>query len=196
MVAREFGDKRDLGISISKKFTYFGYIAGIYNGAALNNLDVDNAKDAGLRLEAYPIKGLTLAGVAYGSIGARDTKPTKDRLEADVKLEMSNAILQGEYIRAWNGGGDARAAGHGFYAAAGYTFFDALQPMVRLGYLDTDLDEDLDPAKGGKDEGWEYNLGLNYTLMQQARLMASFARVDYQTKKDVNEFILAAQLTL
>ncbi|MGA9519932.1 MAG: hypothetical protein WBV82_00630 [Myxococcaceae bacterium] len=46
-------------------------MAGVYNGAALNNLDDDNAKDAALRLEAYPLDGFVLAGVVYSSFGQR-----------------------------------------------------------------------------------------------------------------------------
>jgi len=59
-----YGDRRDTGLRLWKTFPKWGYSAGIFNGPGLNNLDNNNQKDVALRLEAYPIKGLTIAGVS------------------------------------------------------------------------------------------------------------------------------------
>ncbi len=61
-VSKTYGDKRDLGLRLTKKFPKWGYSAGLFNGSGLNKLDNNNQKDVALRLEAYPVAGLTRRG--------------------------------------------------------------------------------------------------------------------------------------
>ncbi|HEV8320515.1 MAG TPA: porin [Myxococcota bacterium] len=200
-VSREFGDKRDLGVRLAKTFKYFGYSAGVFNGAGLNNLDVDNSKDVGLRLEAYPIEGLMVGAVGYvsvGPLGAGNNANNKDRYEADLRFERWNFLFQGEYIRAHDVAADGTATdAHGFYAAVAYTFFGHLQPVVRLGYFDPDLSADLMPASAAaKDEFWHLDVGVNwYIVKQEARLSAVYSRFEFDDKTPNNELILAGQLS-
>jgi len=202
IVSSLFGDKRDLGMRIAKQFARWGYHAGIYNGQGLNNLDTNNQKDVALRLEAYPVKGLTLAGVTYDSIGYRSRAGTKDRWEGDVRYESGPLLVQAEYIRARDiakDGADAVTA-HGFYAAVGYTLKELvphgdLQPVVRVGYVDPDTSKDLDPTMGTSDELWHYDVGASYFLQgHEMKLQASYQRQQFQTKPAVNEVIVAAQV--
>jgi hypothetical protein len=198
-----FGDKRDLGVRLAKTFPKWGYSAGVFNGAGLNNLDNNNQKDVALRLEAYPIKGLTIAGVTYDSIGYRRRGGTKDRWEGDVRYEAGPYLVQAEYIRGRDVSKDGAAAvtGHGFYVAAGYTFKKVplplqgdLQPVVRVGYLDPDTAQDL-PATATSDELLHYDVGLNYYLRgHEAKLQASYQRQQLDDKPANNQLILAAQV--
>ena len=71
IISSTFGDKRDLGLRIEKKFKKLGYSAGVFNGQGLNNFDSNVQKDLALRLEAYPVEGLTIAGVTYDSVMQR-----------------------------------------------------------------------------------------------------------------------------
>ena len=202
VVSSLFGDKRDLGIRVAKQFTKWGYHAGIYNGAGANNLDGNNQKDVALRLEAYPVKGLTIAGVTYDSVGYRRRAGTKDRWEGDVRYESGPFLVQAEYIRGRDIAKDRADAvtAHGFYAAFGYTLKDKalhgeLQPVVRVGYVDPDTSKDLDPTMGGSDELWHYDVGANYYLQShEMKLQASYQRQQFQTKAAVNEIIIAAQV--
>ncbi|MCL2258460.1 MAG: OprO/OprP family phosphate-selective porin [Cystobacterineae bacterium] len=193
MVSREFGDKRDLGIRFSKNFKYFGYSAGIFNGAGQNVLDVDNAKDIAVRLEVYPVKGLVLAGVAYMTLGSRKEN-AKDRYEADLRYEQGPFLLQAEYIRARDVKNSAASVnGQGFYSAIAWTFWDMLQPCVRVGYMDPNVK--LKKASGGKDRSWQFDAGLNYYLRkQEVKFQLSYSRVQYRELKSSNEFILAGQV--
>ncbi|MGE0550873.1 MAG: porin [Kofleriaceae bacterium] len=200
--SRQFGDKRDLGIRVMKSFTKWGYHAGIYNGSGLNNRDNNNQKDVALRLEAYPIKGLTLAGMTYDSIGYRNRAGTKDRWEADVRYETGPFLVQAEYIRARDITADGAdpIKGHGVYGAVGYTIthpslHGELQPVVRVGYLDTNTEADLNPAMGGSDELVHYDIGANYYLeAHEMKIQASYQRQQFDTKTPVNEVIVAAQV--
>jgi hypothetical protein len=126
-------------------------------------IDSDRAKDAGLRLEVYPIKGLTIAGVAYGTIFDRQGN-VRDRLEADLRLELADLIVQGEYINATTGAKARRLKGQGAYGAIAYTFIERLQPAFRVGILDINTD-DLAP-RTVQESGVQrqFELGLNYLL--------------------------------
>lgn len=204
LISSLFGDKRDLGVRLAKTFKKWGYSAGLFNGQGANNLDTNIQKDVALRLEAYPVEGLTLAGVTYDSIGVRDKAGTKDRWEADVRYDHGPYLVQAEYLRARDvtkDGADPVSA-QGFYAAVAYTFKDKrlcgdLQPVLRVGYVDPDTSKNLDPAMGGSDELWHYDIGVNYYLKShEMKLQGSYQRQQFQSKTpNVNEIILAAQVS-
>ena len=188
LVSRQFGDRRDLGLRIAKTTKYFGYSAGIFNGGGLNNLDTNNQKDLGLRLEGYPLAGVTVAGVVYGSVGQRYQAGTKDRYEVDLRFEQGPILFQGEYIYAR----DITVTdgpsfnGQGFYAAAGYTFFEMLQPILRVGYIDPNTGVDANHM-------WEYNIGLNYYIRKhESKLQLNYSH--FPNSRFENELILAAQV--
>lgn len=197
LVSREFGDKRDIGLRMSKAFEDFGYSAGVFNGAGQNNLDTNNDKDIALRLEGYPTPGLVIAGVVYASLGERNSY-VKDRYEADVRFERGPFLLQAEYIRAHDMGKAAPATdAQGFYGALAWTLFDVLQPCLRVGYLDPDVRANVDPTTaGGKDEVWHVDAGLNYYLRKnEAKVQLAYSRFQFDTRSANNEIILAGQVS-
>lgn len=196
LVSRQYGDARDLGVKLDSKLgEHFYYFAGLYNGAGLNRRDDDRQKDAALRLEAYPVKGMMVGVVGYAGIGERGESRTRDRVEADLRIEQSNALLQVEYLRGWDGPtSTTRVEGHGFYAALGYTVFGVLQPAVRVGGLDTDLSQDL-PA-GKSDEVWHYEAALTYLLQgNQAKLALSYSFFDFDDSPGRGELIALGQVS-
>ncbi|CAN5900329.1 hypothetical protein BH11MYX2_BH11MYX2_09240 [soil metagenome] len=202
IVSSTYGDKRDLGLKIAKTMPKWGYYVGLFNGAGANNLDGNNQKDVAVRLEAYPVKGLTIAGVTYNSLFYREKEGTKDRYEADLRYEAGNFLFQSEYIRAHDvGAKNAKTNSQGFYAALAYTLKDPslhgdLQPLVRVGMLDPNVDKDVDPTMaGGSDERWDYAVDLNYYLKgHEMKLQASYERQQFDDKTANNEIILAGQV--
>lgn len=204
LVSRKFGDRRDIGLKITKKFEYFSYYAGVFNGEGQNNLDTNDQKDIALRLEVYPVKGLTLGVVGYTSIGDRDLVGTKDRIEGDLKFEHSGFLLQAEAIRGWDVVGTAAASskieGQGFYVLAGYTFFDKLQPVVRIGSVDPEVgrDENGSTTIDRNDEITAYEFGINYYLKQhdaKVQLAGSFFDPEQRVQKTTFDLILATQIS-
>ena len=201
-VSVQYGDRRDLGMRLAKTFEKWGYSAGVFNGPGLNNLDNNNQKDVALRLEAYPIKGLTIAGVTYDSVGYRQRAGTKDRWEGDVRYEGGPYLVQAEYIRSRDVTRDKAdpVNGQGFYVAAGYTLKKTplplhgdLQPVVRVGYLDQDADHDA-PA-GATDELVHYDVGVNYYLRaNEMKLQAVYEHQHFDDKPANNQVIVAAQV--
>jgi len=223
------GDKRDLGLRVEKTFPMFGYVAGIYNGNTLNNFDNNNQKDLSLRLEVYPVKGMTIAAMAYDSVGYRTRAGTKDRWEGDFRYDTGEFLVQAEYIRANDvrtsdaqPGADGKdcidaTAGkcnaQGGYVALGYTIKDLgegdwkgnLQPVVRFGFWDNDLDHDgTDATLKNQIERTDYEVGVNYYLRNhEAKLQISYDRQQFKNPDvaagalpphpAVNEIILAGQ---
>ncbi len=183
LVSKQFGDKRDIGVRLSKAFPFFGYTAGIVNGTEANKLDTNDEKDLTLRLEAYPVKGLVVAGVVYATVGGRNTN-AKDRYEGDVRFESGPLLVQAEYIAARDVDASAAATNsQGFYGAAGWTLFDVLQPCVRVGFLDLGTDT------------WHFDGGLNYYLRKnEAKLQISYSRYEFETGPGKNEVIVAGQV--
>lgn len=204
LISRKFGDRRDLGLKITKKFDYFSYYVGVFNGEGQNNLDTNDQKDIAGRLEAYPFKGLTVAVAGYTALGDRDLAGTKDRIEGDIKLEHSGFLLQAEAIRGWDvtgsGANRTKLAGQGFYVVAGYTLFDKLQPVVRIGSLDPAVGKDEMGAAAAdpNDEITTYEFGLNYYLKQhdaKLQLAGSFFHPEQKSQKTTFDLILAAQVS-
>lgn len=195
-VSREFGDKRDLGLRLSKIYSYFGFSAGIFNGVGQNNLDTNNAKDVALRIEGYPLTGLAIGAVGYATAGKRRIN-AKDRVELDLRWENYGFLLQSEVIIANDLVNKTRTRSGGFYVAAAYTFKDTWQPIARIGHLDPNLKSNLDPTTAkGRDELWHYDLGINYYVKKnQAKIQGVFQRWSYNDKKAENQFILATQLS-
>jgi hypothetical protein len=208
LVSRLYGDKRDLGFKIEKKFEYVGYLLGLYNGQGQNNLDTNDQKDISLRLEVYPVKDVTIGVVGYTSLGDRDQVGTKDRIEGDLKIEKSGLLIQAEAIRGWDRVtvGKDKQEGQGFYVLAGYTFFDKLQPVVRIGSIDPEVgaDEHTLFYKAGdaktlapNDEITAYEFGLNYYFKQhdaKMQLSASFFDPEQRGSRTTTDIILASQV--
>ena len=202
IVSRRFGDQRDLGIRIEKKLgKQFYYYAGLFNGEGQNRLDGNAQKDAALRLEVSPIEGITIGAVGYAGIHKRSTSATKDRIEADFKLDLSGVLLQAEYIHGWDGPtAVARKESAGVYAVLGYTIADKLQPLFRIGHFDSDVRRNL---PGGSersstapftDEVTSYELGLNYFIRgNDAKLQASWSKFVFADEVNRGEVILSAQ---
>lgn len=193
LVSTTFGDRRDMGLRIEKKIgKTFYYYAGLFSGSGINQVDEDNEKEASLRVEVYPVEGLTLGAVGYATLGERDGS-VRDRVEVDARYDAHNVLLQAEYIRGWDGEEEEgqRREGHGSYVAAGYTFLERIQPVLRVGFVDPNLDEDDDRTT-------HYDAGLNYYLRgQEARLTLSVSVFDQQAADAPSTIdgILAAQVS-
>jgi len=204
VVSRRFGDQRDIGIKVEKKLgKQFYYQLALFNGEGQNKLDTNAQKDAALRLEFYPIDGVMIGGVGYAGLHNRaTTATTRDRLEADVKIDISNFLLQAEYIHGWDGATNvARTESAGIYAVLGYTFADKVQPLFRIGHFDSNVRTNLPGTPGQRgsaapfgDEMTSYELGLNYFLRgHDAKLQASWSKFVFPDQVNRGEVILAAQ---
>lgn len=188
IASRAYGDRREIGLRFEKKIgDYFGYHAGIYHGTGQNRPDSDVDKDAALRLEAYPIEGVTAAAVGYTTIGDRE-QSSRDRIEFDARYDANAVLVQGEYIRGWDAAGGGATVGQAWYGMLGYTFLDSIQPVFRIGQVDLNTDTEDDAVT--QIEG-----GLNYLFRKheaKAGLVASFLRPEEGPRH--TDILLAAQV--
>lgn len=194
-VARYFGDKRDIGVRASKTFKNFGYTLGLFNGAGQNSIDTNNAKDLALRLEAYPVKGLTFAGVAYSSIGHRELAGTKDRWEFDARYERGPLQVLGElYVGRDVGTGGALSHTLGVTALAAYAVTESIVPAVRISRLDPNLDRELNLATDKLDQYWMAEVGCSYLLKShEVKFQLWYGRTQNDHKAAVDQALLTAQ---
>jgi len=188
IASRAYGDRREIGLRFEKKIgDYFGYHAGIYHGSGQNRPDNDVDKDAALRLEAYPIEGVTLAAVGYTTIGDREDS-SRDRIEFDARYDANAILVQGEYVRGWDAAGGGATVGQAWYGMLGYTFLDSIQPVFRIGQVDLNVDTDDDAVM-------QIEAGLNYLFRNHEAklgLVASFLRPEEGPKH--TDILLAAQV--
>jgi hypothetical protein len=192
LIATKFGDKRDLGLRLTKQFQLVGYSAGVFNGAGVNTPDSNRGKDGAVRFELYPVEGLVLAGVVYGSLWRRRDVGSKDRYEGDLRLARGPFLLQGEYIygrdRTKSATGKPWVAGDDFYTAVAWTFLDVVQVAGRVGALDPDK-----TIEG--DHTWSSELTVNWSLKKyEARAQLALSHLAFeQGKAAENGFIVALQ---
>ncbi len=185
-----FGDQRDVGIRVEKHLGPVFYMVGLYNGTGLNRLDDNNQKDAYLRLEYSPLDALIVGAAAGTSLIERDEEDsTKDRLEADLRVQVADTLLQAEYHHGWDGAAsNDRMEAHGFYAALAYMLLDVIQPVVRVGYVDRDIDID-------ETRLWQYEGGLNYYLAGNGlKFQAAYTYSDEDGERPLHTGIAAIQL--
>jgi hypothetical protein len=193
IVSLQFADKRDIGFRIAKTFEKFGYSAGLFNGNGIDTTDNDKAKDGALRLEAYPIKGLTVAGVAYATLWDATELGARRRFEADVRFERGPFLFQSEYIYAR----DRKAApgflntlvkGQGFYGAVAVRVWEGLQLAGRFSFVDPDTSSAVD-----KDHTKAYEGQIAYYLREhEVKFQLAYAHFDAAT---VTKDTLKDQLT-
>jgi len=185
-----FTDKRDIGLRVAKTFARFSYVAAVLNGSGQNAVDNNITKDAVLRLEVYPIKGMTIAGSAYGTASTTRDREATDRCEGTFRFEGHGLVVQSEYLRARDTRAGKALDRQGGYGALAYTLFEVLQPVARVTYVDADMDVD-------NDETVVYEAGLNYQLQKfEARAQLGLARFENGSatgKSDVNQLIAAVQ---
>jgi len=208
-IANTVGGIRDVGLRIAKKFKMFSYQVDLFNGSGQNNLDANNQKDIDGRLEIYPVKGLTIAGATYDSLGYRTKAGTKDRWEGDLHYEGGPLYFTAEFIRVRDIAADGAAAvtSQGWYAVLGYAFPEmgsgdwrgVLQPVVRVGGYDPDVNTNVVPtAVTSADERLDFEGGLNYYLREhEMKLQASYDRQQFDktsVKPGINEVLFQAQV--
>lgn len=158
----EFGYKRDLGIQAMRSFGPIKTSAGLFARRSIQELvgppSAEPPRDGAIRLDVEPLAGLRLGAVAYGTIIGRGRAGTRDRGELDLRYEAGPVVFQGEWIQGADiDGSGTRRRSQGAYASAGYRLMDSLQPVLRLGYLD----RDLDGVTGTPKAETQFDVGVN-----------------------------------
>ncbi|MGC4118542.1 MAG: porin [Myxococcales bacterium] len=203
LVVRQFSDKRDIGLRVSKTFKRFSYGLFLLNGAGQNTLDFNVQKDMALRLEAYPIDGMMIGLLAYSSVTDRGMAGTKDRWEGDLRFERAGFIGQAEFIRGRDKTSKGWVDSYGLYAAVGYTYRERVQAVIRYGHYDPSLGRESGAicatslSAASACEANVYEVGVNaFILGNELKVQASYSLFGWTNVPDQHQVIVATQLAL
>jgi len=144
---------RDIGLQVSRDFNFSSVRSNLtlalVNGSGSNVQDENNRKTLVGRFLLTPLKGLTLGASYYdGTTGIADKK---NRVGAELKLEISKLFLKAEFIT----GKDITVKKDGYYFTLGYTILPSTVLLVR--YDNYDLYRELVDMDISR-----WTIGLNY----------------------------------
>ncbi len=184
---------RDVGVQLfgslwKKKDRYIiDYFGGVFDGAGINVLETNEAKDFAGRLVIHPIKGLDVGGAIYrGSYQlANKENKRRNRIAAELSYTYKIITVKGEYIE----GEDGDVKRSGYYAqASGYILHKKLQLVARYDVFDTNLDVE-------RNVGSNVLGGVNYFINDWVKL-----QVNYTSRNEegttINNDIIGAQLQI
>ncbi|MCC6216434.1 MAG: hypothetical protein IT376_16350 [Polyangiaceae bacterium] len=212
-----FGDRRDLGVKLTKCVVdregsgcAASYWLALHSGerqGTSEELAGSARKDVALRLEGSPLPWLLVGAAALASVGERDAAGARDRAELDLRVTPGDAVLQTEWIeardRVTSGGTTVWRRGRGFYVAAGYTLGGKVQPVVRVGRVDPDVDSDAPDAAGygtgarasQQEAAWTAELGGSWLVRgDTAKLQLVAGRVVHAHAPARSQVIVAGQV--
>ena len=172
------------------------YRLGVFNGAGVNTVDNNEAKDIAARLILHPVVGLDISAALYNGsrfvpevkTGSVVTTPAKnvarDRYGLDLSYDLNNFSARGEYLH----GTDDQIDREGYYVQAGYYFLEKkLQLLAKYDFYDADK-AIADNASTWLVFGANYNfnanvrLQANYTFKQEegTSIDNNFANIQFQ----------------
>jgi hypothetical protein len=182
-----FGGLRDVGFQVRGKYEPVNYAIAFMNGTGLANSEDDKWKNVTGRL-GFGMQGINVGGSGfYGfthpadSLGGLnlDSLWTMLRYGADLKVDIANVLLKGEFIMGSHDiADDSTMSQMGYYATLGYTFpltemgsgeegYMAFQPVVRYDAWDCDTDMDDDAIN-------RISAGANFWFDRNAKVSAFY----------------------
>lgn len=198
---------RDIGIQAGgslirlKDAWLLDYAFQVLNGAGVNTLDNNAAKDIDARLVIHPLRFLSIGGSYYNGLDRFTSSPTRDqqrtRWGTEVAVNFTGLSVKGEYIHGREG--SASTDGHagtpgptvheGWYGQVAYFFLPRrLQGVFRYDYYDPNT------AKT-QVSGTYYDLGLNYFFNVWTKVQVYYSMRNQQGVTPGNN-LFEAQLQL
>ncbi len=166
--SRDIGSQgRDIGVSVTGKYSVLEYQAGVFNGAGINKADTNKWKDLSGRLVIRPAKFISVGGSLYsGHHSQNETAPlvARDRAGLEAALTLGEFYLKGEYIA----GKDGQTSRDGWFIQGSFYFLPKkLQAVARWDTYDPNGDITLDRAD-------IMTLGANWYLLNRTKLALNY----------------------
>lgn len=131
---------RDIGVTLSGKFSRIEFNIGVFNGEGSNRADTNEKKDLVARLRFYPFDFLALGLSHYqgkSTLFGGDSVVDRDRTGVDIFLVHEQLSVKGEYIAAR----DYQTDKCGWYIQGGYFLVpDKIQAIVKYDSYDANRD--------------------------------------------------------
>jgi len=166
--SRDLGSQgRDIGAMFMGRYSIAEYYLGVFNGAGINKLDTNKAKDLAARLILHPLESLALGGSFYkGRNNPVQNGPdlTRDRVALEASWMTGKFSLKGEFISAK----DDLTSKSGWYLQGGYFVLPMkLQALIKWDTFDKDRDASADRTD-------LFTLGVNWFLWEKTKLMVNY----------------------
>ena len=166
--SRDLGSQgRDIGAMFMGQYSIAEYYLGVFNGAGINKMDTNKAKDLAGRLILHPLESLAIGGSFYkGRNNPVLTGPdlTRERIAFEAAWLPGEFSLKGEFISAK----DDLTSKSGWYLQGGYFVLPKkLQAIVKWDTYDKDRDVSADRAD-------LFTLGANWFIWGKTKLMVNY----------------------
>jgi len=181
--SRDIGSQgRDIGAMFMGRYSIAEYYFGVFNGAGINKLDTNKAKDLGGRLILHPLINLAIGGSFYkGRHNPIQNGPdvTRDRLGLEAAWELGGFSLKGEFISAK----DDLTSKSGWYLQGGYFVLPKkLQAILKWDAYDQDRDATADRTD-------LLTLGVNWFLKEKTKLVVNYNLYSREGEGTTNQAI-------
>lgn len=166
--SRDIGSQgRDIGAMFMGRSSIAEYYLGVFNGAGINKLDTNKAKDLAGRLILHPSAALAVGGSFYkGRHNPVQDGPDliRNRLGLEAAWLPGRFSLKSEFLSAK----DDQTSRSGWYLQSGYFVHPKkLQAILKWDTYDQDLDAAADRAD-------LLTLGVNWFLKEKTKLMVNY----------------------
>jgi len=166
--SRDLGSQgRDIGAMFMGRYSIAEYYLGVFNGAGINKLDTNQAKDVAGRLILHPLESLAVGGSFYkGRNNPVQNGPdvTRDRIALEASWIMDRYSVKGEFISAK----DDLISKSGWYLQGGYFVLPKkLQALIKWDTYDKNRDAAADRTD-------LFTLGVNWFLWEKTKLAANY----------------------
>ncbi len=166
--SRDIGSQgRDIGAMFMGRYSIAEYYLGVFNGAGINKLDTNKAKDLGARLILHPMGSLAVGGSFYnGRHNPVQNGPdlTRDRFGLEASWTPGKFSFKGEFLSAK----DDLTSKSGWYLQGGYFVLPKkLQAMIKWDTYDKNRDASADRTD-------LFTLGVNWFIWEKTKLMVNY----------------------
>lgn len=194
VIGNQYG--RDIGVQLSGSLAerngtlLLEYAAGVFNGAGINTVDNNNAKDFCGRAVLHPLDGLQLGGSYYNGFdkwGTPSVSRARRRAGLEFSYEYRSLNFSGEYIA----GTDGSVSRAGWYAQAGWFLVRrVLQVAARYDAFDSET------ALAGMTDV-NYVFGANYFFAPAIKVQANYlVRREQKVRMKNDLFEMQLQLSI
>jgi len=181
--SRDIGSQgRDIGAMFMGRYSIAEYYVGVFNGAGINKLDTNKAKDLAARLILNPMESLAIGGSFYsGRNNPVQNGPdlTRDRFGLEASWMPGDFSVKGEFISAK----DDLVSKSGWYLQGGYFVLrKKLQAIIKWDTYDKDRDASDDRTD-------LFTLGVNWFIWEKTKLMANYTLYRKEGEGTTNQAI-------
>lgn len=181
---RDIGSQgRDIGLSVSGKYSGLEYAAGVFNGSGMNRKDADEKKDFAGRMVLHPFGLLTMAAAFYKGMNSPSSGAlpvARNRTGLEIIFLQSSFSVKGECIFAR----DDQTLSSGWYFQGGYFIAGKLQSIIR--YDSYDKNRDM-----ASDRSDLLIFGLNWFFSEKTKLQVNCEWNKKERRKFASSAILA-----